>query len=243
MPETTERQLFHIRYSPWSQRARWALDHHRVAYESTLYTPTIDEPRMRIRLRRPFGRVSVPILFADGEVIDDSWDIARHAEAVGGGEPLFFDLEAARYWNGMADKALSAGRQRAIATTLRDPEAQRDALHGIFPSALHTALRPVAVFAAKQLARKYPSGPAADLEDALEKWRDALDGKPFLLDRLSYADITMAVTLEFVRPGSQVRRSEIERRVWTDARLASRYADLLEWRDRLVADHWPDRVR
>lgn len=186
----------------------------------------------------------MPILFEDGEVLDESWDIARHADRIGEGEPLFFDVEAARYWNGIADEALSAGRQRAIATTLRDPEAQRDALEGIFPSRLHGVLRPVAVLAASQLKKKYPSGPATDLEDALEKWRAAIGGRPFLLEEgLSYADITMAVVLEFVKPGTHIRRSEIERSVWTDARLASRYADLIEWRDRLVAETWPERVR
>lgn len=238
------RELVHILYSPWSQRARWALDHHRVAYRSTPYTPTIDEPKLRVRLRRPFARVSVPILFEEnGDVLDESWDIARHADGIGEGEPLFFDVEAARYWNGIADKALSAGRHRAVETTLRDPEAQRDAMEGIFPTRLHGVLRPVAILAAKQLKRKYPAGPGKDLEDALEKWRTALDGKPFLLDRLSYADLTMAVALEFVSPGTHVRRSETERGVWTDARLASRYADLIEWRDRLIAEHWPQRVR
>lgn len=243
MKTSRTRELVHIVYSPWSQRARWALDHHRVRYRSTTYTPTIDEPRLRIRLRRPFGRVSVPILFEAGQVFDESWDIARHADGIGAGENLFFDLEAARYWNEVADKALSAGRQRAIATTLRDTEAQRDALEGIFPERLHGVLRPVAVFAANQLKKKYPSGPATDLEEALDEWRGALGGNEFLLDRLSYADITMAATLEFVKPGEHIRRSEIEKGVWTDARLASRYADLLEWRDALIAKTWPERVR
>lgn len=238
------RELVHIIYSPWSQRARWALDHHRVQYRSTVYTPTIEEPKLRLRLRRPFAKVSVPILFEpDGDVLDESWDIARHSDRIGEGEALFFDVEAARYWSGVADKALSAGRHRAIAATLRDPEAQRDALDGIFPARFHNALRPVAVLAAKQLKKKYPAGPQTDLEDALEKWRTALDGKRYLLDRFSYADLTMAVVLEFVSPGTHIRRSEIERGVWTDARLASRYADLLEWRDQLVADHWPARVK
>lgn len=234
------RTLHGIHYSPWTQRARWALDHHQLAYRFVPYAPLVGEPGLRARLRRPFGRVSVPVLFEEGQVIDDSVDIARHADAVGGAPALFTD-ECPR-WVALADRALSAGRARTAETVLRDPDAQRDAVAFLAPPALRGALRPVARFGARHLVRKYGAEPAAALEDVLEALRAGLGGRAHLTgERLSFGDIAMAGALEFVSPGAHVKRSEAERRAWTDARLAKRYADLLAWRDELIGAHWPKR--
>src|SRR5690606_17418493 len=96
------RSLVGLVYSPWTQRARWALDHHRVVYRSEPYTPLLGELALRRRLGRFRGRVSVPVLFTDAAVIDDSVAIARHAEAVGSGGPRFADADAVTRWVALA---------------------------------------------------------------------------------------------------------------------------------------------
>ncbi|HJK94276.1 MAG TPA: glutathione S-transferase [Polyangiaceae bacterium LLY-WYZ-15_(1-7)] len=231
--------LVGLAYSPWTQKARWALTHHGVPHDFESYVPTLGEPKLRLRLRRPVGKVSVPVWFGDdGGVLDDSWDIARHAEQVGSGSALFEDEAAVARWNALSDEALGAGRAKAVRATLEDRDAQVDALKGIVPDPLRRPLRPVAVVAAKQLLRKYGAPPRSALEDALEKLREGLgDGEHLVGGRFGYADMAMAVVLEFVAPGAHVRRSETERRVWGDARLAKRFADLVAWRDRLIAAH------
>ena len=37
------RTLYALPYSPWlSEKARWALDHHGIAYREVMYAPPID---------------------------------------------------------------------------------------------------------------------------------------------------------------------------------------------------------
>lgn len=236
------RTLVGLVYSPWTQRARWALDHHRVAYRSEPYTPLLGELGLRRRLGRFRGRVSVPVLFTDDGVIDDSVAIARHAETEGSGTPLFADDDAVTRWVSIANRALDAGRARAADAVSSDPEAQEEAVAFLAPPALRGALRPVARFAAASLKKKYGAPPAVELEHALEALREGLGDRTHLVgDALSFADIAMAGVLEFVAPGEHVRRGPAERRAWGDARLASRFTDLVTWRDTLVRDAWPQR--
>ena len=39
--------LYSIPYSPWSMRARWALDHHRIPHRSREWVPLLTEPVLR----------------------------------------------------------------------------------------------------------------------------------------------------------------------------------------------------
>jgi glutathione S-transferase len=82
-----------------------------------------------------------------------------------------------------------------------------------------------------------PADPAAELVEVLEELRAALDGKPVLLDRFSYADITTAQVLAFVEPPStHLRMTEAMRRAYRDPDLAERYSDLVAWRDALYVE-------
>lgn len=236
-------QLFSLPYSPWSQKAVWALHHHGVQVEKMLYRPLVDEPKLRLRLRRVRGKVTVPVLFDGPDALTDSFEIARHAEARGSGDPLFADLESARRWNTISEEALEAGRARTTLAVLRDPDAQVEALAGIVPDPLRRPLRAIAVGAAKNLQRKYGPVDASALERGLDALREGLGGGDYLTGQFSYADIAMAVVFEFVQPGPHVRRGPAERRAWSDKRLAARYADLIAWRDRIWERHGYSRSR
>ncbi|MGB1014758.1 MAG: glutathione S-transferase family protein, partial [Nannocystaceae bacterium] len=117
--------LYSLYFSPWSLKARWALDHHGVEYEQREYLPVIGEPLMRLRLRNFTAKITVPILFGTGAPLTDSFAIARYAETIGSGPKLFppgrgRDIEA---WNQRGETALAAGRLLSMAEILNDPEA------------------------------------------------------------------------------------------------------------------------
>ncbi|WP_239014940.1 glutathione S-transferase C-terminal domain-containing protein [Archangium violaceum] len=78
----------------------------------------------------------------------------------------------------------------------------------------------------------------------LEQLRAALQGRSFLTGTFSYADITMAVTLQFIQPVEErfIPLGPGRRKAWSHPALAERFADLLRWRDQLYAEHRPPPV-
>ncbi|HEU5060347.1 MAG TPA: glutathione S-transferase N-terminal domain-containing protein [Kofleriaceae bacterium] len=231
--------------SPWSEKARWALDHHRIRYAEEVYTPMLSEPALRWRLRRARGPVTVPVLFADGEAYTDSFEIAHYAERRGAGAPLFRrGLEAAiARWNRLSDAAMRAGRALVSFRVENDPQARSEALPDLVPRALRRPLDPVARVGVRFLARKYgfrddEHAHRAELRARLIEMRDALsDGRHYLLGEFTYADIAMAAALQFVAPvgDRHIQLGPASRRAWTDLELAGELTDLLEWRDQLYA--------
>jgi glutathione S-transferase len=241
--------LVSLAYSPWSQKARWALDHHHVPYRVEPYLPMLGEPLLRARLRRPFGQVTVPVLFTDDGPIADSLAIARYAERMGSGAPLFplASLDAIERWNARSDVAMRAGRTLVTRRTLESPGAQAEALPKFIPPGARPFLRGMAYAGARYLALKYglstDTSPAEEaLAAELEALRAALAGRPYLLDDFTYADIAMAVVLQMVRPvrDAFVRLGPATRDAWTIPSLADRFADLVAWRDALYEKHRRD---
>lgn len=231
--------------SPWSEKARWALDHHRIEYAEEVYTPMLSEPALRWRLRRVRGRVTVPVLFAGGEAYSDSFDIAHYAERRGSGTPLFRrGLEnAIARWNQLSESAMAAGRALVTARVADDPRARVEVMPDAIPRPLRRPLDPLARVGVRYLLKKHRASEdeqenRAALRDALGELRTALaDGRQYLLGELSYADIAMASALQFVSPvGDQhIRLGPATRRAWTDLELAGELTDLIEWRDQLYA--------
>ena len=240
-------RLIAIHYSPWSEKARWALDHHHVPYTVEHYMPMLGEPMLRLRTGRLTGPIGVPVLL-DGEgTLFDSFSIARHAERNGSGTALFPAARLAEItrWNDRSNDALTAGRPLVIDRMNTDREAQQEALPRFIPGALRPTLAGASQLVVRFLASKYSI--ARDLEGAearvsavLDELRAALDGRAYLLDgELTYADIAAAVTLQMVRPvrDAFVRLGPATRACWTTPALEKRYPDLLEWRDQLYDKH------
>lgn len=235
--------------SPWSEKARWALDHHDVAYVEKAYTPMLGAPALRWKLRRLRGRVTVPVLFdPTGAVWLDSFEIARYAESTGGGEPLFRrgQEQAIARWNRLSDEAMDAARALVTSRLVEDPAAQHEALAGVVPRGLAGVLKPTASLALRFLQRKYRMREAdeathrARLHAILVELRAALGGRRFLVgDALSYCDIAMASALLGVEPGDSVHLQfgPATRRSSTDLELAGEFTDLLGWRDQIYAEH------
>lgn len=237
-----------LSYSAWSEKARWALDHHGISYREKEYAPMLGEPGLRLKLRRFTGKVTVPVLLTDREVITDSLDIARHAERTGHGTRLFPENHLGEIldWNQKSEMTLEAGRALSVSRVLQDQEAQAESLPPFIPGALRGALTPVARSGALFLSRKYHltdeslKTHQARMREQLVALRKGLEkSSPYLTGRFSFADIVMAVALQFVVPVDDrfIHLGPHTRKAMTEIPLAEEFADLIQWRDLIYGKH------
>lgn len=239
--------LVSISYSPWSERARFALDAQGVPYTTRSYIPMVGEPSLRWTLRRPLGRVTVPVLIReDGPPLDDSLDIALWGAARGARNlaPESW-REQIRRWRERSEPCLDAGRILTTLATLDDPGA----LHETLPPPIRR-LGPLGMAMGRNVAgltlRKYAVDGGTDAEAlldqqraVLEEVRQALGGRQTLLDDFSLADIFVAVSMSFVcpPPRNALGLGERSQRCWTRPELTEAYADVLAWRDGIYTRH------
>lgn len=242
-----------LRYSPWSERAHWALDHHGLAYELVRHQPFIGERKLRKLAGRRTGRVTAPLLLAGGERLMDGFEIARWADRHGSAEPL---VPAAREreiaeLSALAERGLEAGRVLVTAALLADDVALDELLPGGVPRPLRPALRAYARFGTRWFARKYSlslgdlAASRRALAKTLERFRERYGARPYLFERFSFADISFCALLQGVSPVDDryLRLRPGRRRTFTQPALAAEFADLVARRDRLYAEHRPERVR
>jgi glutathione S-transferase len=246
--------------SPWSERARWALDHHRLDYELVLHVPFLGERRLR-RLVAPTKKVApprkvgpttkratVPVLVLPGAVLTESWDIVQHADQHGHSTPLLPDdrLPEIRRYADLADRTMETARALVMRALLASGEALDETLPPAVPVALRPWLRPLTRHGARWFARKYQLRLDAEAEQtaavraALTVMRAALaGGSSYLLGSFTYADIAMAALLQSVAPVVQPHMplGPATRRVWTSPVLAAEFADVVAWRDQLYERH------
>lgn len=240
------RTLYGLTQSPWTEKARWALDHHSIAYRYHEHVPVLGEVLLRIKARsRPKGTApSVPLLVDGTEALCSSFAIARHAESIGRGDPLFpkEHADAIDRWAELSDRMIGAGRSRVLAKLRTNRDAQREALPSFIPGPLRSLMTPMATTAAWFLASKhdvprdFDAEAEASLRPALDEIRAALGGgRPHLVDRFTFADVAIAAALQTLRPRKRAPIGPGTRAIWTNEALASRYEDLLTWRDAIYA--------
>lgn len=237
-----------IAFSPWSEKARWALDHHRIDYKYEEYVPIVGELKLRWRLRRPKGAVTVPVLSDGGRYVTDSYDIAMHADRIGAGQTLFPSdkLPELEGWNRRSEEALAAGRALTILRLAEDPKAARAVIPPNIPGALAPLLTPVAKKGLEHFISKYRMREGAGshervLTGALDTLSTELEarGGHLVGGALSYADIAMAVVLQGISPVDP-RYMVIGLggpEAWTNHELKARYPNLIAWRDALYDKH------
>jgi glutathione S-transferase len=245
-------ELLGLPYSPWSEKARWALEARGVPYVSRPYAPLIGELALRRKLGRWRGPVSVPVLTTDdGEAIADSTAIARWADGRGAGPALFPAVHAAAIerWIARSEAGLAAGR----GLSLRRVAGDREALREMVPRKVRGLIGPLAPavggFGIWRTLRKYgaagidAAGHAAALAGVLDELRAAIGGRAgaaTLCGGFTFADVAMAQVLAFITPPAfGLRLGAASRRGFTDPDLAARYADLLAWRDAIYDAHRP----
>jgi len=236
-------------YSPWSERARFVLDHHRIRYDMVRHEPVLGEFAWRARTGRWHGPATVPV-YIDGETkLFDSFEIAKYADRIGGGERLLPDeqLEPISRWNEASERALVSARKRSFARLLEDDDALAANLRGLAPAILRKKLVPVARSAVYLMQVKYGTATidTAAIETELDGLRAALaiGNGDYLLGRFTYADIAMASVLHIVEPVGEpyVRLPDHVARTFRDADLVRKYRDLVDWRDAIYRRHGPKR--
>lgn len=243
-----QRTLVVLSYSPWSERARWALDHHGLAYQRLSHSPFLGELKLR-RLLGPHrkGKATVPVLIAGEEVLTSSFDIALYADREGAGEKLVpkeRDAEI-RAFVERVDGAMQHGRVLLVARLLESGPARDETLPRRVPRPMRILLRPVTRFGTAWFGRKYSvdlGGVArhrAALHDALTEFRSALGGRDYVFERFSWADIALASVLQGIAPVEDryIRLGEASRKIWSHPDLAREFADLVAYRDQLYARH------
>lgn len=233
--------LYGISYSPWSQRARWALDHHQIAYRYRDHAPLLGERALTRRARKAglTGKATVPLLItADGTGHGDSWDIMCYADRHGTGASLQTDAPEVAGWITALEPVLQDVRVRVTRRTLADRRALTEAAATAVPAFIAPLARPVAALGAKHLAKKYGFSPEggedhAPLRGALERTREKLGGGDHLFGTFSAADIVSACLMNAVRPHASLTLGPATFEAWHVPALAEAFADLLEWRDRI----------
>jgi glutathione S-transferase len=247
------RTLYGIGMSPWTERARWALEHHRVAYAFHEHVPMLGEPLLRRVARKASGSTkrgpaTVPLLVDGDVVIMTSTAIARHAEGIGSGAPLFRagpdDAEVAR-WDALSQRVAEVGRAWLLRNLARDHEAQRESLPAFIPGPIRGLAASSVVLAGAFLRKKYGIAVGPEVEanvdgvvrPALAEVRSALGGRATLLEAFSWADVCVATALQVLRPHARASMGPRAAAAWANEELAREFDDLLVWRDALVAAH------
>ncbi|HEY3498312.1 MAG TPA: glutathione S-transferase [Polyangiaceae bacterium] len=240
-----ERTLVVLSYSPWSERARWVLEHHGLPYRKQHHAPFLGERKLRRIVGPGVPRPTVPILLAGEEKLTDSWDIALYADREGSGERLIPDdlANEIRRCADRAERAMVEGRALVVAGLLKDGDALDETLPPGIPGFVRPLLRPLTRFGTAWFGRKYAldlealSSAREALAGALASFRERLGDKPYLLDRFTYADIVLCSLLQGIEPVADhyLRLGPAQRRVWTQPELAREYQDLIAWRNRTYA--------
>ena len=233
--------LYTIPYSPWSEKARWALDTAGIAYRESDFVPLFGGPGLRLRTGRWRGRLSAPFLVDGRRSVVDSFEIARWAVRRSGKTSLIpaEHAMAIEAWNARSERIAEASRVLVTAAIRHNP----DVVPELVPSPLNRlgpVTRLLGATGARYLRWKYDFD-LSDLNAAQEVIRDHLvtlrehiaSKEGPLLGTFTFADIAMASVLQGVSPVAQRfwPLGEHTRACWRQGALAEEFADVLSWRD------------
>lgn len=242
-----------LSFSPWSEKARWALDHHHLDYKEQQFVPLLGELALRLRMQRFAGRVTVPVLQDGLTWFTDSFDIARYADRLGQGPRLFPDDRLAEIseWNQRSEAALAAGRALLMLAMEHDAKFALGFLPIKPPDVLKPLLVPIAKKGVQAFINKYRMRDAADQHQAvftgeLERLAKAVAGRRYLIgDSLTYADIAMTTVVQGISPVDERYLARVPGAGNNPhvAELQRRYAELIAWRDQLYTLHRKPRRR
>lgn len=237
--------LHGLSYSPWTERARWALDHHGIRYRWAVHRLYLGEGALRRRAKsKPGERASVP-LFVDGElIVRDSMDIVRHADRVGRGTKLIDDEVRVNELAALVEPGLHAMRGRVTAGTIASPACIREHASEVVPAFMAGLLGPVVVRAARFIGDKYQASLERDgrnleaIRQTLRELRGRIDTS-FVPEptTLRAEHVLFATFLQGIQPvtAPHIKLKPATRAVWTCEPLLEEAAELLAWRDAVYA--------
>lgn len=236
--------LYVLHHSPWSERARWALLHHKIAFEEREHVPLIGE--LTLRMRTPVkGKASVPLLVDDDVAVQGSFAIGEWVDERGKKNKLFPEgkRETIKKLFDDLEDPLSAARERFVRDLMEDQEAQLESLPPLLRSLPFASMS--AKIGTTFVASKYNAriGSVDDrIRAGLRAVSDALGKKDYILDdSFSFADILGTSIVMAIAPGDDkyVRIAPGTRRLWKHEKLVKEFPHLLEWRDRIYSKHRP----
>ena len=195
--------LWHIPFSHFSEKVRWALDYKRIPHRRKVLGPDY-----LIRAWRATGRGTLPILFLDGRAVGDSTHIIAALEARHPEPPLYPGDAAARQ-RALAleddfDEQLGPALRAAVVTPLfrNDPGLALRILTTGMPDEAYQRLRPlVRVFPAFYRFRHKVSDAKLEADRAtviaaLNRIERERQGAAYLVgDAFTVADLTAAALL------------------------------------------------
>lgn len=237
--------LYSIHHSPWSERARWALLHHEIAFDERTHVPLVGELALRRRAKSR-GKVSVPLLVDDGVAIQGSLAIGEHVDEKGGKARLFPSgaRDRIRELYEALEDALAAARARHVRSLGTDSEARKASLPPFLRALPFSSL--AARVGIAFITRKYAARDESideRMRAGLRTVRDALGGRPYVLEAFSFADILAASVVQVIEPVDDVylELAPATRRVWTHDVLRDEFTDLVAWRDGVYREHRPQQ--
>jgi glutathione S-transferase len=201
--------LWQIRFSHSNEKARWALDHKRIAHQRRSVLPGLHV----LQAKRLYGGETLPVLILDGEVIPDSARIIAALEARSPAVALYpADGEARERALALEthfDEELGEHVRRALFhDLLGDSRVAVEALttgHGTAARLVYLALFPLLRPVIKSGLGIEPTGAERGREKivaALERIEAELGPSGYLVgDAFTVADLTAAARLSpFLRP-------------------------------------------
>lgn len=252
---TVTAKLIGMPISPYTERARWALDYCRVPYHFQEHLVMLGMPALRLQTGKWTGDLTVPVLIDGPQRFFDSFDIAQHAASLRSSKESSADeglfprdlLSAITEVNALSDEALDAARALTLLDMSHNADALRESVPPFIPKALSGLATPLVRLGVSYLRSEFQIRPEdrdrhqGRLSAALERLENQLNagGGLFLLGRLTYADFTAAVTLQFVCPAPQNRMplGPAMRRLFTRPELMQRFSGLLAWRNTLYENY------
>ncbi|MBI3541737.1 MAG: glutathione S-transferase [Deltaproteobacteria bacterium] len=246
-------ELVGLALSPYTEKAKWALDHHGVSYRYHEHLVMLGMPALRLKARRLTGDVTVPLLIVnkgrDGTSrYYDSLDIARFADAQGSSSAKLFppgrDGEIAAI-NALSEEGLDAGREATLPRLFESRDARVENLPPFIPGPLAGVSTPLVGLGLRYLMKEFNVERGAGnrgverLRGVLAELRRHLASKSYLLDAFSYADIVGTLVLQFVKPLGKpyFPLGPATQRCMTNDELALEFSDLVRWRDQVYEKH------
>ncbi len=246
-------ELIGIGYSPWTEKARWALSYHQIPYRYHEHLLIFGVPALRWKLKKWSGGVTVPALIDDenGVRLMDSFDIAKYADQIGKAETLFPEelLQGIEHLNSLSEEALDAARAWVMDRVLKNRDMQLENIPNFIPGFVRSSSAWMTRMGLSYLdyefgvSAKVLEQRLADMRRVLSEFQKILREKNFgfvLGNRFTYADLLVAATIQIVRPeaGFAQRKMGPSMRVaWETPELLSEFKDLLEWRDQMYAQY------
>jgi len=226
-------ELIELYPSPYSERVRWVLETKKLPYRRRPYQPIADEAE----LKRTTGHTTVPVLYADGEVIGDSNAAVDWLETRQPRPSLLPDEPAQR----AQVRAFELAATEALAPWARLGFIGRAKAMNVQPLADH-------------FAAKYGWSPEREasceraLRALLADLTTALNARTYLVgDALSRADVTVASMLAtvFGHPPDDLFALDPSMRPMFGLPLGDEptFAPLRRWRDEFYRRHRGGRVQ